>query len=156
MKEAFLRVARALNDALHIVPLLYGSLGLEQRLRQNLRADDIDILIPEVFLHDRWCEIVRVMSDLGYRLVDLHEHAFESGPIHCAFASLESLTPFAGVALSGIPIEEEHGVQYHLLSLEDYLKVYTASATDGYRKDVKNKNDAQKIALIKKRLGQGK
>lgn len=55
-KEAFLENARLLWQAFGIVPLLYGSLGLEYLTGENLHADSIDILIPEVFLHDRWCE----------------------------------------------------------------------------------------------------
>ena len=46
-KKEFLYVAESLNKKLDIVPLLFGSLGLEQRLHTNLNADDIDILIPE-------------------------------------------------------------------------------------------------------------
>lgn len=39
------------------------------------------------------------------------------------------------------------------MELEDYLKVYTASLKDGYRKDVKNKQDHNKIDLINQALG---
>ena len=46
-KTAFLQIAESLNKKLDIVPLLYGSLGLEQRLGVNLDADDVDVLIPE-------------------------------------------------------------------------------------------------------------
>jgi len=35
------------------------------------------------------------------------------------------------------------------LSLEQYLKVYTASSKDGYRMNVKNKQDTEKIGLIR-------
>lgn len=34
----------------------------------------------------------------------------------------------------------------------DYLSVYTTSLKDGYRKNVKNKNDMQKIDLINQAL----
>ena len=48
--NSFLKIARALHQKLGICPLLFGSLGLEQRLKADLRADDIDILVPEFFL----------------------------------------------------------------------------------------------------------
>lgn len=153
MKNEFLRVARLLNERLRVTPLLYGSLGLQQRLGEDLHADDIDVLIPESFLGERWDELVCAMQALGYRLYDLHEHAFERGTVSCAFASMESLKPFADVDLDGIPIVLEDGVRYFLLDLRDYLKVYSASANDGYRKDVKNKDDQRKIALIRMKLG---
>ena len=51
-----------------------------------------------------------------------------------------------------VVITDENGVRYYLLDLQDYLKVYTASSKDGYRRDTKNKNDNQKIELIKQAL----
>lgn len=152
MKEKFLHIAKALNENLNVVPLLFGSLGLEQRLGTNLNADDIDVLIPEKFLNGGWGSIVTVMSENGYTLYDVHEHAFEKNGSSVAFASIESLTPFAGVDVEKIPVIEESGTRYMLLDLQDYLKVYTASLKDGYRKNVKNKNDQQKIDLINQAL----
>ena len=152
-KKEFLYVAESLNKKLNIVPLLFGSLGLEQRLHTSLNADDIDILIPEAFLDEEWNGVVTVMNDNGYALYDLHEHAFEKSGLSLAFASIESLTPFAGIDIAKIPIIEESGVYYYLLDLQDYLKVYTASSNDGYRKNIKNKKDEEKIKLINKALG---
>lgn len=152
MKDEFLHIAKILNKKLNVVPLLFGSLGLEQRLHTNLNADDIDVLIPEMFLNDKWSSIVDIMSENGYSLYDIHEHAFEKNGLSAAFASIESLVSFAGVDLEKIPVMEEDGIQYLLLDLQDYLKVYTASLKDGYRKNVKNKNDRQKIDLINQAL----
>ena len=154
-KKEFLRIAGELNKKLGITPLLFGSLGLEQRLCTNMNADDIDILIPEIYLNGKWDSIVALMNADGYALYDLHEHAFEKSGTSIAFASIESLTPFAGVDVAHIPVVEEAGVRYYLLGLEDYLKVYTASSKDGYRKNTKNKNDEAKIELIKEALGCG-
>ena len=112
-KKEFIHIARLMNKQLNIVPLLFGSLGLEQRLSRDLNADDIDVLIPGIFLNERWGSIVTLMNDAGYTL-----------------------------SYDGI------GINY-LLDLHDYLKVYTASSKDGYRKNVKNKQDEQKIELIK-------
>lgn len=148
MQKEFLHIAQLLNKNLNIIPLLFGSLGLEQRLHTNLNADDIDILIPETFLNEKWNSIVTIMNDNGYVLYDLHEHAFEKSGLSVAFASIESLTPFAGVNLSKIPVVEETGIRYYLLNLQDYLKVYIASSKDGYRKNTKNKKDEEKIELI--------
>ena len=151
-KKEFLYIAESLNKKLHIVPLLFGSLGLEERLNTNLNVDDIDVLIPEVFLNEKWNSIVTIMNDNGYVLYDLHEHAFEKSGLSIAFASIENLAPFANIDLTKIPIIEEIGIRYYLLSLQDYLKVYTASSKDGYRKNIKNKKDQQKIELINKAL----
>lgn len=152
-KQEFLSIAERLNKDLHIVPLLYGSLGLEQRLQTDLNAEDIDILLPEVYLNENWEQLVALMEENGYVLYDLHEHAFEKADVRVAFASIEDLTPFAGVELTGIPVIEESGARYFLLTLQDYWMVYTASSMDGYRKTKKNKQDEQKLQLIEKALG---
>ena len=152
-KKEFLHIAKDLNNKLNIVPLLFGSLGLEQRLDICLNAEDIDVLIPEEFLNEKWQNIVDIMNDNGYTLYDLHEHAFDKEGLSFAYASIESLTPFAGVDIANIPVINENGVKYFLLELQDYLKVYTASSKDGYRKNVKNKQDNQKIDLINTALG---
>ncbi len=151
-KKLFLHIARRLNEALRITPLLFGSLGLEQRLGANLNADDIDVLIPEEYLDEKWDMLIEVMATLGYTLYDVHEHAFEKNGVSAAFASIENLVPFAGVDINRITAVDEDNVRYYLLGLEDYLKVYTASSKDGYRKDTKNKNDTEKIELIKRAL----
>ena len=148
-KELFLQIAQRLNEALGITPLLFGSLGLEQRLGANLNADDIDVLIPEKYLDEKWDMLIKVMEGLGYSLYDVHEHAFEKDGVSAAFASIENLVPFANVDITRIPVVNEDGVWYYLLGLEDYLKVYTASSKDGYRRDPKNKNDTEKIELIR-------
>ncbi|MBQ5320418.1 MAG: hypothetical protein J6K17_15130 [Oscillospiraceae bacterium] len=151
-KKLFLQIAKELNEVLGITPLLFGSLGLEQRLGANLNADDIDVLIPEEYLDEKWDMLIEVMTTLGYSLYDVHEHAFKKDGVSAAFASIENLVPFAGVNITRIPVVDENGVRYYLLGLEDYLKVYTASSKDGYRRDTKNKNDTDKIELIKRAL----
>ncbi len=155
MKSEFLLIAKEINKNMNIVPLLYGSLGLEQRLHINLNADDIDVLIPEIFLNEKWRIVVELMSKNGYSLYDIGEHAFEKNGLSIAFASIESLAPFADVDVKKIPVIRENGIYYKLLDMHDYLKVYTASLKDGYRKNVKNKNDKEKIDLINKALSEG-
>ena len=149
----FLSLAERLNQALQITPLLYGSLGLEQRLGDDLHADDIDILMPEIWLTEGWEALVSLMEDLGYRLYDEHEHAFMKDGVSAAFASIESLADFAGIEIAKIPVLHYNEICYLLLDLQDYRKVYTASSTDGYRKDKKHKNDAEKLARIDAALG---
>ena len=149
----FLELADALNRQLGVVPLLYGSLGLEQRLGQDLHADDIDILLPEIWLHEQWHGLESLMRHMGYVLYDPHEHAFSGDGICVAFAGLESLAPFAGIEIEKIPMLRYNDICYLLLDLEDYRKVYTASSFDGYRKDKKNKDDSAKLLLIERAQG---
>ena len=153
---AFLDVAALLNTQLGAMPLLFGSLGLERRLGVPLAPDDIDVLLPEKWLTVDWRRTAALMGSMGYGLVDEHEHEFAKGDLRIAFAAIESLEPFAGVNMSGIPLVRDQGAEYLLLTLPDYLKVYEASSRDGYRKNVKNKQDQRKTELIRKALKERK
>ena len=42
------------------------------------------------------------------------------------------------------------------MTLPDYLRVYEVSSKDGYRKNVKHKQDDRKIALIRNALNEAK
>ena len=151
-KAAFFENAKLLMDKLAIIPLMYGSLGLEYITGESLNSDDIDILIPEVFLKERWEEFKNLLTDQGYILIDEHEHAFQKNGIHYAYASIEELESFAKINLSEIEQQNNDGIWLKLLSLEQYLKVYSVSAKDGYRINVRKKKDNDKIAFIENRL----
>lgn len=151
-KQCFFENAKLLYDKFCIIPLMYGSLGLEYITNENLNADDIDILIPEVFVTTRWEEFKSFLMSQGYVLIDEHEHTFEKNGIAYAYASIEELKSFAGIELSDINQRCDSGIQFRLLSLEQYLKVYCASAKDGYRIMVREKMDNDKIAFIEKLL----
>lgn len=153
--QAFFENARLLRDSLGITPLLYGSLGLEYLTGEDLNADDVDIMIPGCFVADRWAEFRTVLEKNGYTLTDAHEHEFEKDGIHFAYARIEELESFAGIPLAEIGTREGERIPFKLLSLHQYLRVYTASSKDGYRANVKEKKDAEKIALIQRCLQQG-
>ena len=152
MQAAFLENAGLLSERFGITPLLYGSLGLEYLTGVNLNADDIDILVPQVFLGDQWDVFRGFLEERGYRLIDLHEHTFEKDGIHFSYARMEELEAFAGIPVGEIGTEEQENVRFRLLSLGQYLQVYTASSRDGYRVNTKNKKDSEKIALIQELL----
>ena len=49
-------------------------------------------------------------------------------------------------------MHEADGVRFLLLSLEQYLAVYKQSSKDGYRVNVWQKKDADKIRFIESKL----
>ena len=148
----FLENARFLSDKFDILPLLYGSLGLEYLTGGVLGADDIDILIPHVFITDRWHEFRAVLEEHGYVLVDENEHTFVRDGVAYSYADIEDLESFAGICMKDIEMREADGVRFLLLSLEQYLAVYKQSSKDGYRVNVRQKKDADKIRLIESKL----
>ena len=148
----FLQNARIMSDKFNIVPLLYGSLGLEYLTGDALDADDIDILVPRVFITDRWQEFKAVLEEHGYVLVDEHEHTFVRDGVAYSYADIEDLESFAGINTEAIEMHEIDGVRFMLLSLEQYLAVYKQSSKDGYRVNVRQKKDADKIRFIESKL----
>ena len=153
--DGFLANAKLLGETWGFAPLLYGSLGLEVRTGADLEADDIDILIPKIFLTQRWEEFRTVLEATGYRLADPREHVFVRDGVAYAYADWEDLTPFAAVSVSEIPRKTVRGTDFLLLSLEQYLRVYEASVRDGYRVNVRQKKDREKIQFIQSILERG-
>lgn len=145
----FLEIARGLNRC-GTVPLLYGSLGLWRRVGGEIFADDIDVLLPGIWLGEKWGAFRAFMEKDGWALIDTHEHTFEKGGVHCSFAVLEELEPFAGVKPEKMEVREESGARYGLLSVKQYLAVYRASAKDGYRVNTRGKKDGEKIVMLEK------
>ena len=148
----FLENARLLSEKLGIVPLLYGSLGLEYLTGDDLGADDIDILVPHVFITERWHEFKSLLEAQGYALTDEHEHTFVHDGAAYSYADIEDLESFAGINTEDIEMHETDGVRFLLLSLEQYLAVYKQSSKDGYRVNVRQKKDADKIRFIESKL----
>lgn len=73
--NSFLDNAQLLKDNLNIMPLLYDSLGFEVLTNYNFNSDDIDILIPEIFL-ERLIKIKECVyyedGDYGYEAISLY------------------------------------------------------------------------------------
>ena len=148
----FLENARLLSDKFDIIPLLYGSLGLEYLTGDALGVDDIDILVPRVFITERWSEFKAFLEAQGYVLTDEHEHTFVRDGVAYSYAHIEDLESFAGVNTEDIEMKEVDGVRFLLLSLEQYLVVYRQSSKDGYRVKIRQKKDADKIRFIESKL----
>ena len=79
-------------------------------------------------------------------------HTFEKNGVLYSYASIEELRSFAKIGLYDIEQQYNNGIPFKVLSLEQYLKVYRASAKDGYRITVRKKKDNDKIAFIEKHL----
>ncbi|MFU2181050.1 phosphoribosylanthranilate isomerase [Streptococcus hyovaginalis] len=160
MFEAFLEIAEQLNK-LGITPLLMGSVGLERRTGRDWQARDLDIHVPSdprgweapdderIYRAD---ELIAMMNQLGYVLVDRHEHEFQKNGLSVEFGGLHSLPDFASVELEDLEELETQSVRYYLPTLEQYLKIYLASSKDSYRADKNNQKDFAKIAYLKEIL----
>ena len=148
----FLENVRLLSDKFDIIPLLYGSLGLEYLTGDALGADDIDILVPRVFITERWHEFKALLEAQGYVLTDENEHTFVRDGVAYSYADIEDLESFAGINTEAMEMYEADDVRFLLLSLEQYLAVYKQSSKDGYRVNIRQKKDADKIRFIESKL----
>ena len=144
----FLRISKILNSELNIVPVLFGSLGLQKITDLEFSPQDIDILVPLEFLRDKWNRLQFTVESLGYKLVDLHEHEFKNNDLSIAFSYEEDLYHFADVEYKELKILNVNGIRYKTLSIEEYLKVYKISSIDGYRRTKNNNKDLVKINTI--------
>ena len=139
----FLQNARLLSDTLGIVPLLYGSLGLEYLSGDDLAADDIDILIPKTFITDRWSEFKGILESYGYILTDAHEHTFVREGVSYSYADVEDLETFAGIRCEEILRREADSfaencrnqlpnpfISDHLLGIELICCIYYIANSD--------------------------
>ena len=146
----FIYISKILNQQLSIVPVLYGSLGLGKATQVDFSPQDIDILVPLTFLEEKWEMLQSTMEQLGYSLIDLSEHEFQKDDIKIGFAYTEDLLDFAAVDYKNLERVEENGAYYHLLTVTDYLKVYSKSFQDGYRRKKNNNKDLRKLEFLKK------
>lgn len=72
-----------------------GSLAVEQIINFPTNPDDIDIQLKKPDF-ENFEQLTSLMEELGYQLIDLHEHKFEKASIHVGFASVETLKNYAG------------------------------------------------------------
>lgn len=153
----FLKISRALNNY-GITPLLMGSLGLEFFTRKNWDAQDIDIHIPgdtrgwEAADEDRifnWAAIVNMMAQLGYQLIDLHEHEFSNGWVTIQYGVMDTLPEYANTEIKELRMEVIEKAIFYVPTAEQFLKIYTASSKDSYRNDKNNNKDFEKIKYLK-------
>ncbi|KXT67512.1 hypothetical protein [Streptococcus sp. DD04] len=154
----FLKIASQLNK-MGIIPLLMGSLGLEQVTGQDWQAHDIDIHVhgdecgweaPDEERIYNMDKIEPMMDRLGYRLVDLHEHEFQKEGLSVEFGVMETLEAFAGVPLEKLTRKEVEDVEFLLPNAEQFLAIYHASSQDSYRNENNNHKDFAKIAYLEK------
>lgn len=146
--HTFNHIARKLNKSLDIIPVLYGSLGVEEVTGMDFQPQDIDVLVPLTFLEEEWDALKSAMESMGYELIDRREHEFKKNEVKVGIAFIEDLQPFAGIDYHTLEKVENNGAYYYRLSIADYLQVYKKSLRDGYRRTKNNNKDQKKISML--------
>jgi hypothetical protein len=150
--DEFIEITKSLNKDLNIIPVLYGSLGLEKVTGVEFSPQDIDILVPLTFLEEKWVILKSLLENLGYELIDLHEHEFKKDNVKIGISYYEDLKKFANIDYNTLMKNEDNGATYRTLSISEYLKVYNRSLLDGYRRTKNNNKDQSKIKILNKLL----
>ena len=154
--EVFLEVARKLNDFFNVIPILYGSLGLYKIIGEYSECSDIDILIPDEFVNERWNELIDLMEKMGFKLKDEHEHEFIRGSEIVAFAKQDDLIKRIELDPNKLTVSNINNIKFKELSVKDYLSVYRLMLRDDYRQKKRKKADQEKIDLIEKYIPQNR
>jgi len=154
--EVFLEVARKLNDFFNVIPILYGSLGLYKIIGEYSECSDIDILIPDEFVNERWNELIDLMEKMGFKLKDEHEHEFIRGSEIVAFAKQDDLIKRIELDPNKLIVSNINNIKFKELLIKNYLSVYRLMLRDDYRQKKRKKADQEKIDLIEKYIPQNR
>lgn len=150
--ELFLEITALLNKRFNVVPVLYGSLGLNRAIGEFCESSDVDVLIPKVYLKETWGEFRNFIEGHGFVLKDEHEHEFERSGLLLAFGKEEELKTFAGIDYATLTLENIGETRFKVLNPPQYLQVYELMRRDKYRVEKRGKQDLDKIERIKKFL----
>jgi hypothetical protein len=150
--EKFIEIAKQLNAKLNSTPILYGSLGLSISIDHDLETEDIDMLIEHRIFDRELSDIRHLMETLGYKLVNPEENTFRRGELDIGISHDGDMVEFSGVDPEKLTIIES-SARYRVLTPNEYLATYKASALDGYRRDERQKNDSAKIELLQSNIG---
>ena len=148
----FLEVTKAINKSFDLIPILYGSLGLYRIIGNFSEAHDVDILVPDKFIHQAWNSLITLMQKLNFALKDEHEHEFVRNQKLVAFGREEDLAKILQIDTKKLKMSEVEEVKFRELSVEQYLSVYRLMLRDNYRQEKRGGADREKIALIEKYL----
>lgn len=144
-------------NAVGIEPTLMGSLGLEYISKEDWKPADIDIHVPrdprgweapdDIRIYN-WDKIKVIMEELGYQLMDAHEHEFKKNDFCVQYGAIDSLFDFAGIHESDIDFAQFDDIRFRVPNLEQFYKIYTASSKDSYRNDKNNNKDFKKLEWL--------
>jgi len=146
--SAFLEIARTLNEH-NIVPILYGSLGFYHLInRQSDEISDTDIVVPNLYVTDKFEELKTIMISIGYKQDKDYPHEFSKGESPIGFEPESDLLDLK-INTANLKITELENAKFKELSLQDYLKVYKRNLQTHEPKVMRIK---KKIEVIEKML----
>lgn len=146
MDEFLVKILEILK-VLNIKPVIYGSFGVATYLGDFKDFEDIDILIEDEFINEKWGEFRKLFELNGFNLINEKEHEFEFEGKKVGFASRDILIR------DQIIFDYSELVQYKnldafTLTPQGFLKAYKFSVKDGYRINTRGKKDGDIIEKL--------
>ncbi|MCC7160441.1 hypothetical protein IT399_01840 [Candidatus Nomurabacteria bacterium] len=138
--DKFLSKILEILKELDIKPVVYGSFGVATYLGDFKDFADIDLLIEDEFMNNRWKEFRKLFESKGFNLVNEKEHEFEFDDRKVGFASKNILIRDKIINDFSELIQYKNENAFTLTS-EDFLKAYKFSVKDGYRINTREKKD---------------
>ena len=134
--------------------ILYGSLGVSVYLGNFRDFDDIDLLVDNIYMEEKWGTLKDLMLKNGFQITDEKEHEFINvREVKVAFAEkdvliedhiCDPLTDTVTIYLDGVTVKT--------LKPECFIKAYTFSSTDGYRIEKRGDSDLNIVKKLQKKL----
>ena len=137
-------VGKKLNEE-GIIPVLFGSLAVVMLTGKDIVVNDIDLLVPDAWVAEKWGELIKLMSRFGFVVHNETEHEFVLDNKIVAFA-YESTLGDVALTTADLLKKEVNEVKFLLPKADQLLKVYQYSRDDGYR--LGKRNDNGKISLL--------
>lgn len=148
-QETFIEVTRKLNQEFDEAPIVYGSFGLERIIQKGIKAADIDILVRNELVQEKWGALKECIGGMGFILKREEEHEFERDEVIVAFAPETDVKWLTSGEPDKLPVVHESGARFRELSAEQYLELYEYLKEDSYRKKTgKAEKDKEKIQKI--------
>ncbi|MBI4158488.1 MAG: hypothetical protein HY505_02635 [Candidatus Yanofskybacteria bacterium] len=139
--KEFLEINQELNKQ-NVVPVIYGSLGLYHLIGKQIdEIGDIDIVVPNSYVADKFGELKNMMIGVGYSQDPNYMHEFTKGEGQIGFEPESDLVEL-GIDVHNLKITEKDGAKFKELSASDYLKVYNRNL----------KTWEKKVESIKKKI----
>ncbi len=147
MDEFLVKILEILKE-LKIKPVIYGSFGVANYLGDFKDFEDIDILIEDEFINNRWEEFRKLFKSREFNLVNEKEHEFEFNGKKVGFASKNILIRDKIINNFSELVQYKNNKGIFILTPESFFKAYRFSVKDGYRINTRGKKDVDIIEKL--------
>ena len=151
MKKTLFEVTQILNEKFQVIPLLYGSFALEEVLKKDYHARDIDLLIPIEVLKNK-IELIEAFVMKGFTYFNQEVLTFEKNGIEIEISNLEEWTKNSNWIIEENTLIHQDNIQYQLLSAKNLERLYQFLMSDKRRSKEKKQKDQEKLNDLKKFL----